>query len=578
MKTWAEMRAARIWEATARLGAVFCEDNEDVACGTANICAALEAVCVGASPDVRRTCTHVLGGDTGWLKREGRYVGLFLKERDHGRPIKYSPHAIHQAENVGIHGELHVLKNAAQMNHVVKEKTKGHIAEIVTDELINDPDTLLVALAAEYILVEWKHQFPLADTHEEAFRTGNSTMPQTVRCPMMRLATDLLYMRLTTQTHPHYTYQLAVLPTHTPGVYGVVVLPPNDEAMQPVMMDFCHRQHELHQLIDRNAPMRVVLKMPRIKKLMQAKEISSTVQKFGLGDLYEPNSLAQMAVFENDDRAVPIAVSCVFHATFLKWNEKGAEAAAATAVVATRSLAVVSPETMTCNRPFAVYLIDIKVTPIVLFSMVVSDGSCFDFDAPGPASSSEAPRTAPLDPTDAYGHFRRKSSGDGPVGRFLNHVGNAHTITIDNISPCVVLLDPPSRPDERHILLLINDSNQVRMLYPSHHQPYPAEPDSRKQQIVGYNGNKQNPFWIVLSKKAEATEEVDRLVPLTVSATFAQHMQGVTQGYVQPVVDWMAFMREHSVKVGPILSVRIVDRATPVVTHAANRVRHASPH
>ena len=90
-------------------------------------------------------------------------------------------------------------------------------------------------------------------------------------------------------------------------------------------------------------------------------------------------------------QAYDTRVGAIFHATYLKWNEEGAEAAAATAPEVYRGgfNDDEEEEQMFCNRPFVSYLIDVpedvpedKTSPSVLFSMVVSNNSCFDWNAP----------------------------------------------------------------------------------------------------------------------------------------------------------------------------------------------------
>ena len=214
-----------------------------------------------------------------------------------------------------------------------------------------------------------------------------------VKCPLMYLKAQLAYKRITpTNGEP---YELMFLETNRSSgdkstVCGMVALPQKGGSIQGMMHDIAQREREIRQTVlnhrKKFPSSKAILQMPRLEKNMAALEISNIVQRFGLGGMYTGGAFDKMVQYE-DGSVCRMEVGAILHATYLKWNEEGAEAAAATAVVVNRSLSAMEPRIpeMRCDRPFVSYLIDVpndETSPSVLFSMVVSDDSCFDWTEP----------------------------------------------------------------------------------------------------------------------------------------------------------------------------------------------------
>ena len=383
------LHTGSIWKATADMAATFGLTVKNAACGAANICAALEICRQGASHELEHTFASLFGKDKGWLKREGRFLGCYLKPMDGGTPIEFTDEFRKRAEAVDC--QLDTLKSAEQINAKVSEVTKKKIQQIITSEVVSDESLLLVALAAEYLKVEWSIKFNAKRTTNQPFTKFNGTK---VTCPMMYLEDKLRYQKMTTPSDG--TYELMLLNTSrgkertTTTVYGMVALPGAGVTIEEMMRDISKREDEIRDLALNGTPRKAILRMPRLEKKMEAMNIGHIVTSFGLGAVFSPGAFDRMVQSKTDKKSLPLNVGAIYHATYLKWNEEGAEAAAATAVAVYRSLSQPKPIEMVCNRPFVCYLIDVPAEPVgrtisptsVLFSMVVDDESCFDMQAP----------------------------------------------------------------------------------------------------------------------------------------------------------------------------------------------------
>ena len=397
-----------IFTASAQLGAIFGDTIQNAACGPANICAALMACSMGASPLMESTFTQLLGNNTEWFKREGRFVGCYLKEETiNGERIEFTQTFRDRANQLGF--VLDTLVDAEQINSKVKSVTTGKIDEIINEDAIKDPDLLLVALAAEYIKVEWELKFNTRLTSNEVdFDMGSTGI---VKCPMMYIKAQLTYQQILPLVGE--PYELMFLKTkrgQDPStVCGMVALPARGGSIKAMMDDIARRGKELERIVkhSRNYPPTrdAILEMPRLEKKMEPIEINETVKKFGLGDVFNDDAFDQMVQTQNGQE-YSMSVGKILHATYLKWNEEGAEGAAVTAVEVYRSLADEDEDEephMRCDRPFVSYLIDVpndNTPSSVLFSMVVSDGSCFDWTSPEPGSMAEAPKEEDFDWTN----------------------------------------------------------------------------------------------------------------------------------------------------------------------------------
>ena len=115
--------------------------------------------------------------------------------------------------------------------------------------------------------------------------------------------------------------------------------------------------------IDRRA---VHLSLPKFKFRTQA-ELVDTFRALGLTDLFDPGR-ADLSAMTTADK---LSVSHVLHEAFIDVNEKGTEAAAATAVVARATAAPSQPVVLSVDRPFIIALRDLETNTLLFLGRVL---------------------------------------------------------------------------------------------------------------------------------------------------------------------------------------------------------------
>ena len=382
---------ATLWRATSSLAASFAsagQQFENVACGTENVLACLATLELGCSDGgTYSSALSALVGQrspTGrtWLQKSGRFLGVYIKEAP---LLDVVPDFCDKLGDIGAEVWWTKMEEPFDevINRAVAAATNDKIKQIVGPADVER--ATMVVLAADYLDLEWSAEFP-PFTNELFYAYSAPTSP--IACPMMRIEDGQL----------HYTdlgeAELVLIPTkgETAGttslVYGAVLLPKAEgkAALAAAMHKLAGVEGAVGQCLAAGTQP-VTLAMPRLLAALPATEITELL-KHGL---YAAGLYADSAV----DAAVETAarepanrtLDKVFHATFLKVDEQGAEAAAVTAAVVTyRSLCVDDTPVVTCNRPYAFCLINADRRGdtgfSVLFSMVVTDGGAFDFAPP----------------------------------------------------------------------------------------------------------------------------------------------------------------------------------------------------
>ncbi len=220
-----------------------------------------------------------------------------------------------------------------------------------------DNDTRLVLSNAIYFKGDWKHAFDEALTQKRAFfpEGGGKSMH------------DFMQQRNHFQYMERDSSQWIRLP-YEGGKHSLVIAMPYEgygierfgESLEASALDGIYkaRHHE------------VKLAMPSFE-LTQSLSLKKVLQKMGMRE-----SFSERANFSGMSSRADLAISDVIHKAFVEVNEKGTEAAAATAVIMmqTSSVQVQKPKIkyFTANRPFLFFIMD-DSTRSVLFMGRMSD-------------------------------------------------------------------------------------------------------------------------------------------------------------------------------------------------------------
>ena len=240
---------------------------------------------------------------------------------------------------------------ADQINDWVSSATEGRITDLVSENDFSDL-TRLVLTNAIYFNASWADPFDESLTHPADFHLLDGS---TVQVDMMQNpAAEVRYARLS-------NLQAIEIPYDGDEVAMVVVLP-DEGQFQAVesQLDATLLQDVLGSL----QPADVDLSLPKFS-FRTKYQLRKTFEAMGLTTVFD-GSRADLSGI--NDGAEALAVSAVIHETYLAVDEKGTEAAAATAVVVE---GMGAPQTQVAvDRPFVFFIHDIQTGAILFMGSI----------------------------------------------------------------------------------------------------------------------------------------------------------------------------------------------------------------
>lgn len=383
----------KLWKATMGFCQHWKSDND--AFGVRNVLAVfyLIAKCVAAGHADRPAFMDYFPTYEGWFAYVGRFLALYCRDVTHGGlPIRLSATTTKTAEAIG-GVKIETLKvadgfdaMADLINADCNIATMGKIPNIVQGSDLDDPKLQLVAMAAEFIKAKLESPFTEITKKDAIFHGTEGRDKGT--CHLMcqeGITRDALTFKCD-------SFEAAVLSTKTSDgqpstIKLVAVLPDADEvtkstgqtsksAMDAAAAEFANSVDVLASLVatphDQELPdTQKKVEMPRIERKMAPFNITDECKKElpnqlmdGLNHITEINKRGEW-------KMDPVSVSKVIHATYLKVDEAGFEAAAATAVVTFRSLSADAGEPkpiLRFDRGFLFFILDMDPeTPHVLY-------------------------------------------------------------------------------------------------------------------------------------------------------------------------------------------------------------------
>src|SRR5262249_8635257 len=240
------------------------------------------------------------------------------------------------------------------INAWVSERTRRKI-EMLLEPPDPAPSTVLVLTNAVYFRSAWSSPFPEAKTRPEDFRVEAE---RTVRVPMMHQV----------GTFGHCDgdgFQALELSYEGGDLAMVVVLPKQVGGLGDLERSLTPQR--LADWMSRLEPRRVDVALPRFK-VSSAFRLKDTLSAMGM-----PLAFTSKADFSGMAGAGGLSLSDVIHRAYVDVNEKGTEAAAATAVIVGRSAAPGGPVvTFRADHPF-LFIVRDQRTGCILFLGRVKD-------------------------------------------------------------------------------------------------------------------------------------------------------------------------------------------------------------
>jgi len=237
------------------------------------------------------------------------------------------------------------------INQWVANRTEDRIQDLLPAGTITG-DTRLVLTNAVYFLGDWVFPFPARGTKDEDFHTAGGT---TIKTPTMKLKKKLLY-------YSDDSLAMLALPYLGDNLEFVVILPHDKKGLPDVEASL--NTSALQKNIEAMSPQKMDVHLPRLN-LAQSFKLNEVLQKLGMEKAFSEKA----ADFSGMSDVGGLIISSVVHKSFLKVDEKGTEAAAATGVsIAVTSMPMPSkpPTPFIADHPF-LFLIRQKDTGAILF-------------------------------------------------------------------------------------------------------------------------------------------------------------------------------------------------------------------
>jgi serpin B len=247
------------------------------------------------------------------------------------------------------------------INTWVAQQTNQRIKDLLPPPSITNL-TKLVLVNALYFLADWQTAFEHASTVDADFASVGATL----KVPTM---------------HAVDGYRLA----KADGVAMLELPYKGDAAMYIILPDKLDGLPAVEKSLDAGklatwigalANQRVAVALPRFTiDPREPTELSARLKALGMKDAFDSKRADFTGIASPPNPADQLVISAVFHKAFVKVDEKGTEAAAATAVVmAPKGAAPAAPIEFKANHPFLFVIADTR-TGLVLFIGRVSDPS-----------------------------------------------------------------------------------------------------------------------------------------------------------------------------------------------------------
>jgi len=239
------------------------------------------------------------------------------------------------------------------INDWVSDQTEERIRDLIPQGAINS-DTRLVLSNAIYFKATWLESFEESLTEDKIFHGLDG---EEFITPMMSLGSDASF--------PYYQgdgFQAVDLP-YLGGQVSMLVIVPDEGKFSDFEVNL--NSEILDETIGNLAYQPMYLNFPKFEFETEI-SLATILAKMGM-----PSAFIDGADFSGMTGTKDLFISDVFHKAFVSVDEKGTEAAAATAVVMSLTSAPENPLHLEVDRPFLFLIRDIQTNSILFMGRVV---------------------------------------------------------------------------------------------------------------------------------------------------------------------------------------------------------------
>jgi serpin B len=241
-----------------------------------------------------------------------------------------------------------------EINRWVEDQTKNKIKDLLADGTLNS-DTRMVLVNAIYFKADWLTAFDANKTYDAPFHLLDGSEAQ------VKMMSNGLY------NIPYMSgdgYQAIELP-YAGGTAAMDILVPDEGKFSEfdAMLD----AGKLNEILNAMQPASVQLGLPKFQFKSQF-SLPDQLSALGMTDAFDPNLADFSGMTGNRD----LFVSDVIHKAFVAVDEKGTEAAAATAVIMELAMAPMFENVLIIDRPFIFVIRDTLSGQILFIGRVVN--------------------------------------------------------------------------------------------------------------------------------------------------------------------------------------------------------------
>lgn len=247
-----------------------------------------------------------------------------------------------------------------EINNWVEEKTHSKIKDLIAKNILNE-DTRMVLVNAIYFLAEWEKEFKKDLTYDGVFNISTSGKPEDkVTSSFMTTTDSFKYFK-------DNDCAAIELPYSDNKFSMLVILPSHNSNIKAFLKKLNHTK--LGSIVDGLNKQQVELHLPKFK-IETETELSDLLSAMGM-----PLAFSNKADFSGMTGKYDLKIDKVIHKAFVEIDEKGTEAAAATAVIMIRKTAAVEAPEKTifrADRPFLFFIQDTEKNSIIFMGSVVN--------------------------------------------------------------------------------------------------------------------------------------------------------------------------------------------------------------
>ncbi|ODN02111.1 Serpin B9 [Orchesella cincta] len=234
-------------------------------------------------------------------------------------------------------------KSREHINSWVEENTRGKIKDLIGSGHM-DKETRIAIANAAYFKGSWEQQFKKSHTKLALFYVSQKEVT-----PTMMMYQKGSFRHGVSEELKAYIIEL---PYEGEAISMFILLPPfTPNALQDTISRL--NASTLREAMDGMYPDSIEIFLPRFK-IEQTFDLSQALRAVGVVDLFD-----EVAANLTDFSEKPgLAIGSARHKSYLEVSEQGSTAAAATALIGTRSGRPLDQTRFVCNHPFVFFIYD----------------------------------------------------------------------------------------------------------------------------------------------------------------------------------------------------------------------------